>query len=113
MKPSQAIPSQRKARTDPSGCAPSLDRTKRRVPSSATAHECTSSGVPGGTEGGGGIDSGLGVTYAENQPSSSSSAPSTSLTLGSFLISIREIFQARWTTQESERSRRAASSLIS
>src|SRR5580658_2662973 len=36
-----------------------------------------------------------------------------SFTLGSFLISMREIFHARWTTQESERSRRAASSLIS
>src|SRR5690606_3230783 len=48
-----------------------------------------------------------------SQLSSSSSPVSGSLTLGSFLISSREIFQARWTTQESDRSRRAASSLIS
>jgi len=34
------------------------------------------------------------------------------LTLGSFFISVLEIFHARCTTQESDRSRRAASSLI-
>ena len=53
------------------------------------------------------------VRVRRGQPPSSSSPPSTSLTLGSFLISVREIFHARCTTQESERSSLAASSLIS
>src|SRR4051794_24108669 len=43
----------------------------------------------------------------------SSSSPLTSFTLGSFLISTRASFHARWTTHESDRSSRAASSLIS
>src|ERR1700690_4467966 len=47
------------------------------------------------------------------QPASSSSPPSTSLTLGSFLISTREIFHARWTTHDSDRSSLAPSPLIS
>src|SRR5690606_10447188 len=51
-------------------------------------------------------------TETDDQPASPSSS-SMSFTLGILRISVRANFHARWTTHESDRSRRAASSLIS
>ena len=107
MNPSHRIPSQKKARSrdereapvPPSGgCRADIVRTNRRVPSSAATVSWVSDAFGAPPEGGaieGGRTLSLTELYAPAQASSSSSPPSTSLTLGSFLISRREIFHAR------------------